>query len=138
MPDKSNWLTIGEVAALADLPTSTLRYYERIGILPPPKRMSGQRRYSRDILPILAIIQLAKEANFSLPEIKALLYGDGAAEESMSVRWRQLAEHKLAEVNAVIARALDMKQLLEEALESDALHYEMDEAIRPAPKDGAR
>jgi hypothetical protein len=35
----------------------------------------------------------------------------------------------LEEINAVIARAEDMKQLLEEALESDALHYELDEAL---------
>lgn len=117
-------LTIGEVAALAGLQTSTLRYYESIGILPPPNRISGQRRYSREILSVLAIIQLAKEANFSLPEIKMLLYGE---ESIPSERWRQLAEHKLGEVNAIIARAEEMKQLLEESLESDALHYELDE-----------
>jgi MerR family redox-sensitive transcriptional activator SoxR len=117
-------LTIGEVAALAGTQTSTLRYYERIGILPPPRRMSGQRRYSRDILPVLAVIQLAKEASFSLPEIKVLLYGQGG---TPSERWRLLAAHKLAEVNAIIARAQEMKQLLEEGLDSEALHYELDE-----------
>src|SRR5690242_14051643 len=68
-------LTIGEVAALAGVQASTLRYYERIGILPRPPRVSGQRRYSREILALLAVIQLAKEADFSLPEIQALLYG---------------------------------------------------------------
>jgi MerR family redox-sensitive transcriptional activator SoxR len=116
-------LTIGEVAAVAGVQTSTLRYYESIGILPQPHRVSGQRRYSRDVLPILAVIQLAKEANFSLPEIKELLYGeDGTPSE----RWKQLAEHKLREINMIIARAQDMKQLLEEALHSEALHYELD------------
>lgn len=121
-------LTIGEIARLADVQASTLRYYESIGLLPSPRRVSGQRRYSHDILPVLAIIQLAKEANFSLPEIKAFLYGiDGTPSE----RWRQLAEQKLHEINAVIARAQGMKQLLEEALHSDALHYELDQCVRP-------
>lgn len=119
-------LTIGEVAALAGLQASTLRYYESIGILPPPNRISGQRRYSREILSVLAIIQLAKEANFSLPEIKTLLYGE---ESIPSERWRKLAEQKLNEVNAIIARAQEMKQLLEESLDSDALHYELDECV---------
>ena len=117
-------LTIGEVAAQVGLETSTLRYYERIGILPKPQRISGQRRYTHDILPLLAVIQLAKEANFSLPEIKALLYSDDG---TPSQRWRQLVEQKLKEINLVIAREQARKELLEEALESSALHHELDE-----------
>ncbi|HLU10628.1 MAG TPA: MerR family transcriptional regulator [Oceanobacillus sp.] len=44
-------LTIGEMANMIGVQTSTLRYYESIGILPPPRRVSGRRRYSRDVLP---------------------------------------------------------------------------------------
>jgi MerR family redox-sensitive transcriptional activator SoxR len=118
-------LTIGEIAVLAGVQASTLRYYESIGILPPPQRKSGQRRYSRDILQILAVIQLAKEANFSLPEIRALLY-DYSEYSTPSERWKELARQKLREVNEVIARAQEMKQLLEEGLECDSLLYELD------------
>jgi len=116
-------LTIGEVAALAGVQASTLRYYERIGILPRPKRVSGQRRYSREILPLLAVIHLAKEANFSLPEIRSFLYG---VEGTPSERWRQLVEHKIDEIDMIIQEAQEQKLLLEEALNSDALHYELD------------
>ena len=118
-------LTIGEIAELAGVQASTLRYYESIGILPAPKRRSGQRRYSREILQILAVIQLAKEANFSLPEIRALLY-DYSDYSTPSERWKELARQKLREVNEVIARAQEMKQLLEEGLECDSLLYELD------------
>jgi MerR family redox-sensitive transcriptional activator SoxR len=118
-------LTIGEIATLAGVQASTLRYYESIGILPAPQRRSGQRRYSREILQILAVIQLAKEANFSLPEIRALLY-DYSEYSSPSERWKELARQKLREVNEVIARAQEMKQLLEEGLECDSLLYELD------------
>jgi MerR family redox-sensitive transcriptional activator SoxR len=119
-------LTIGEVAQLAGVQTSTLRYYEDIGILPAPQRVNGQRRYSREVLVVLAVIQLAKDANFSLNEIKDLLYG---VTGTPSERWQQLAQRKLQEINAVITRAEEMKQLLEEALESDALHYELDASL---------
>jgi MerR family transcriptional regulator, redox-sensitive transcriptional activator SoxR len=118
-------LTIGELAELAGVQTSTLRYYESIGILPAPRRSSGQRRYSPDVLQIMAVIQLAKEAHFSLPEIKALLY-DYSEFSTPSERWKQLARRKLREVEEMIARAQELKQLLEEGLESDALLHELD------------
>ncbi|MEP7291658.1 MAG: MerR family transcriptional regulator [Chloroflexota bacterium] len=121
----SERLTIGEVAALANLQTSTLRYYERIGILPKPRRVSGQRRYTHEVLPVLAVIQLAKEANFSLTEIKALLYSDNG---TPSERWRQLVEQKIEEIKTLIAREQARKELLEEALDSDALHHELNQA----------
>ena len=38
-------LTIGEVARRAGVATSSIRYYERIGLLPKPERPRGQRRY---------------------------------------------------------------------------------------------
>jgi MerR family transcriptional regulator, redox-sensitive transcriptional activator SoxR len=119
-------LTIGEVASLVGLHTSTLRYYEQMSILPQPKRVNGHRRYSPDILVVLAVIQLAKDSNFSLAEIKDLLYG---TEGKPSERWQQLAQKKLHEINAIISRAQEMKHLLEETLESDALHFELDESL---------
>ena len=121
-----DWLTIGEVAAMAGVHASTLRYYESIGLLPKAKRVSGQRRYKTDILSIMAIIQMAKEAGFSLPEIHALLYSrtDG---EVLSQRWQALAAAKIRELEVVISRAQDMKTLLEEALSSHALQFELDQ-----------
>ena len=117
--------TIGEIAQLAGVQPSTLRYYENIGILPPPRRVSGQRRYSGDVLQILAVIQLAKDANFTLPEIRALLY-DYSEYSTPSQRWKELAQRKLREVDAIITHAQEMKQLLEEGLECDSLLYELD------------
>ena len=124
------WLTIGEVAAMVGVQASTLRYYESIGLLPPAKRVSGQRRYTTAILPVLAVIQMAKEASFSLPEIQTLLHtqADG---EALSQRWQALAAAKIRELEVVISRAQDMKALLEEALNSDALQFELDQVEAP-------
>lgn len=126
MRQADEWLTIGEVAAMAGVQSSTLRYYESIGLLPAAKRVSGQRRYTAAILPVLAVIQMAKEASFSLPEIQTLLHSqtDG---EVLSQRWQTLAEAKIRELDAVIGRAQEMKALLEEALSSHALQFELDQ-----------
>ena len=124
------WLTIGEVAAMVGVQASTLRYYESIGLLPPAKRVSGQRRYTTAILPVLAVIQMAKEASFSLPEIQTLLHTQ-AGGEALSQRWQALAAAKIRELEVVISRAQDMKALLEEALNSDALQFELDQVEAP-------
>jgi MerR family redox-sensitive transcriptional activator SoxR len=126
-------MTIGEVASVAGVETSTLRYYESIGLLPPPARRGGKRCYAPDILPILAVIKLAKDVNFSLEEIRELLYGQ-PNETTLADRWRSLAERKLLEVNALIARATEMKHLLEDGLACDALQFEL-EIVMPNSKD---
>ena len=108
-------MRIGEVAERAGLRTSALRYYERIGLLPEPRRVSGQRRYEPDVLLLLAGIDVAQRAGFTVAEIKNLFYGyrDGA---KPSERWADLARQKLAELDQLIHRTRAMKQLLEEGL----------------------
>lgn len=118
-------MTIGEVADTAGVATSTLRYYETIGLIPPPKRASGQRRYTPEVLQILAVIQLAKDVGFTLPEIKELLYGF-PKDMLPSERWKALARHKLHEIEAIIASALRMKALLESGIDCEYLHLELD------------
>lgn len=107
--------TISEVASRARLRPSAIRYYESIGLLPPPRRASGQRRYDASVLHRLAVIQLAQEAGFTMAEIGRLFY-DFEADTPASERWQALATQKLAEVDALIARAQGMKRLLEESL----------------------
>jgi MerR family redox-sensitive transcriptional activator SoxR len=113
-------MKIGAVAGLAGVETSTLRYYESIGVLPPARRVSGQRRYTPEVLQRLGIVQVAKEAGFTLPEIRTLF--DGFSEsEPPSALWKTLARQKLPEVESLIARAQTMKRILEEGLDCDCL-----------------
>jgi len=53
-------LTIGEVAARAGVNPSHIRYYEDVGVLPEPERVSGQRRYDEAILQRLSVIARAE------------------------------------------------------------------------------
>ena len=100
-------LTIGQVATRAGINSSAVRYYERVGVLPPPERVSGQRRYGDETIRRLQVIDIAKRAGFSLEEI-GLLLNDSSAETQL----RTLAERKLPEVEALIARAEAMRDWL--------------------------
>jgi MerR family redox-sensitive transcriptional activator SoxR len=68
-------LTIGEVARQAGVATSSIRYYESIGLLPEPERLHGQRRYDTEVLGKLAFIGVAQSAGFKLDEIRELVDG---------------------------------------------------------------
>ena len=65
----STALSIGEVARRTDVAPTTLRYYEKIGLLTPPSRAGGQRRYDDAVLSRLEVIGLCKAAGFTLAEI---------------------------------------------------------------------
>lgn len=116
-------LTIGELAQRAGVRTSALRYYESIGLLPAPRRVNGRRRYDASALQMLAVIHLAQQAGFSMAEIQTLIHGF-AADTPPAERWRPLAEHKLVEIDALIARAQRMKQILETLLQCGCLRLE--------------
>ncbi len=104
-------LTIGEVAVLAKVNVSAIRFYERNGLLPEAERVSGQRRFTADTVQRLGIIDVAKQAGFSLEEVGVLLASvdQGApAHEQLQA----LATRKLPEVEALIERAQAMRDWL--------------------------
>ena len=111
--DDSPQLTIGEVARRAGVATSSIRYYESIGVLPEPDRLHGQRRYGEEVLGKLAFVGVAQGAGFKLEEIKELMRSaDGAG---MGDQIRALSRRKLGEVEEMLARARAMKGWLEVA-----------------------
>jgi MerR family transcriptional regulator, redox-sensitive transcriptional activator SoxR len=106
-------LTIGQVASQAGIRTSSIRYYESVGVLPEPDRVSGQRRYSPEVVTRLGFIDIAQQAGFSLEEIRELL--DGSTEGQASDRLQALARRKLPDIEELIARAEAMKGWLQAA-----------------------
>jgi len=67
-------LTIGRVAKRADCNIQTIRYYEQIGLMPPPERSSGnQRLYDMAAIRRLAFIRRCRELGFALDAIRQLL-----------------------------------------------------------------
>jgi MerR family transcriptional regulator, redox-sensitive transcriptional activator SoxR len=104
-------LTIGEVARRAGVATSSIRYYERIGLLPQPDRAGGQRRYDEEVLGRLGFIGVAQSAGFKLREIKELIEGA----DDLGAPMRSLSSQKLDEVEALLERTKAMKGWLEVA-----------------------
>jgi len=104
-------LTISQVARQVGARPSAIRYYEQIGILAPPERRSGQRRYGENAVYRLALILRARELGFSLDEIRQLCFGfpDGTP---MSRRWRELCRKKLLDLAAQAQRIEGMQAVL--------------------------
>jgi MerR family redox-sensitive transcriptional activator SoxR len=102
-------LRIGEVAQRAGLRKSAIRYYEEIGLLPEAERVSGQRVYDPSILRRLAMIEVSQRAGLTLDEIRELI---DAGAGPISAQLAGLAERKLPEVEALIARAEAMREWL--------------------------
>jgi MerR family redox-sensitive transcriptional activator SoxR len=100
------------VAERAGLRKSAIRYYEAIGLLPEPERVSGQRVYEPSILRRLAVIDVSQRAGLSLDEIRELV---DAGSTPVSDQLQALAARKLPEVEALIARAEAMRDWLRTA-----------------------
>ena len=127
-------LSIGQLAQRFGLNTSAIRYYEANGVLPEPARVSGQRRYDADAIRRLEILDVAKRAGFSLAEARVLLQSAEAGTPAFETL-RQLAEHKLPEVEALISRAEAMRDWLRAATgcSCESLHVcGLFDAPRPA------
>ena len=89
-----------------------LRYYEDIGLLPEPERVSGQRRYDQTVLRRLAVIDVAQRAGMSLDEIRLLV---DHSTQPLSGQLRELAARKLPEIDALIERAQRVRAWLDAA-----------------------
>jgi MerR family redox-sensitive transcriptional activator SoxR len=105
-------LTISAVARQVGLQPSAIRYYEKIGILLPAQRISGQRRYDETVLYRLAVIQRARQIGFSLDEIRQLFFGFRTVAPP-SERWKKLSQQKLAELEQWMESVKAIQFLLE-------------------------
>lgn len=105
-------LSISEVGRQAGVRPSAIRYYERVRILPPARRVSGQRRYQISTVYRLVVVRLAQQAGFTLDEIRRLWYGFGTRAPAFR-RWRQLAGLKIADLDSRMNHLQRMKELIE-------------------------
>ena len=105
-------LTIGEIARRAGVATSALRYYDDLGLLDPVKRVSGQRRYSRDAVGTVGAIRFFQDVGFTLAEVKRLVESRKRSPRA----WRGLAERKLDEVRGRLAKLDAARVAIEHAL----------------------
>jgi DNA-binding transcriptional MerR regulator len=103
-------MTIGEVARWAGVTTSTIRYYERRGLLDADARQSGQRRYRTETLRRLVFIGMMQDIGLSLDEVHGILDAATAAE------WKSIAGQRLAALDEYIGQLQHARGLLAAAL----------------------
>jgi DNA-binding transcriptional MerR regulator len=103
-------MTIGEVARRAGVATSTIRYYERRGLLAADARQSGQRRFRGDTLRRLVFIGMLQDAGLSLDEIADVLGADHVAD------WKAVAARRLELLDEEIERLTQARAYLHGAL----------------------
>jgi MerR family mercuric resistance operon transcriptional regulator len=104
-------MTIGRLAAAADVNVETVRYYQRRGLLAVPERATGSiGRYSPAALTRLRFIRRAQSLGFSLDDVQALLSLDDGQACSTA---RGIGERKLADVR----QRLKALQVLEASLQ---------------------
>jgi len=104
-------IKIGRLAETTGVHLETIRYYQRLGLMPTPARDHGSvRRYGDDAVGRLRFIKRAQALGFSLDEVKLLLelsVGEHCGEtRTFAEQKRQLVEKKLADLRAIHA-ALD-------------------------------
>ncbi len=106
-------LTIGQVARRAGVHVETIRYYQRLGLLPvPEKPPHGVRRYGEETIRRLRFIKRAQGLGFTLKEIHELL----ALDQADCSQVRHLAEQKLHQVESKIRELERLRTGLREAV----------------------
>jgi DNA-binding transcriptional MerR regulator len=107
-------MKIGEIANQAGVTVDTVRFYERVGVLPPPARTgSGYRDYQPDVIERIRLTRELQAIGFTLNDaVDALAAHDAGGATCESERWRLQAvldrvDARLAELHALRARIVD-------------------------------
>ena len=103
-------LSVGEVAARAGVPVSTLHFYERIGLIESTRNNGNQRRYGRGVLRAIAIIKVAQRAGIPLAVIRDRLNSLPADRATITAAdWRRLSTEWRDELDDRIARLIRLR-----------------------------
>jgi MerR family mercuric resistance operon transcriptional regulator len=110
-------LSIGRLAKASRVHLETIRYYERVGLIPePPRTQSGRRLYEAAHLARLVFIRRARELGFSIDEIRALLNLAGPHGRSCH-EVRDIAAAHLRDIRSKLGDLRRLEAVLAETLE---------------------
>jgi MerR family mercuric resistance operon transcriptional regulator len=109
--------SIGELSRLTGVNIETIRYYERINMMPhPPRTASGRRVYGEVETRTLSFIRRSRELGFTLDEIRALLALSAEQGQEVCADVRHLAANHLRDVRAKVADLRAMERILADAV----------------------
>lgn len=109
----ASYMSIGEVAKITGCNVETIRYYEREGVMPAPRRsQGGHRLYTRQLVERLNFVRRSRELGFSMEEIHELL-GIVDRKQVSCEKVRDIAGSHIDD----IARKIDDLQRMKETLQ---------------------
>lgn len=114
-------MKISEVAERTGVPASTLRYYERLGILAAGRSPNGYRDFDEDHLERLDFIASAKQLGLELPEIRRLLE---LADDGTCTGVKAALQPLLAEQIAAVEQQLKALSRLQDQLKQAQVHVD--------------
>jgi len=116
-PASPGSLSIGELSTRTGVNIETIRYYERIKMLPaPPRTSSGRRIYGPTEIRSLTFIRRSRELGFTLKEIRALLALSAKDGKNTCSELRQVAARHLVDIRAKIVDLRAMARVLSDAV----------------------
>jgi MerR family mercuric resistance operon transcriptional regulator len=108
---RAEGLTIGRLSQLTGVNIETIRYYEKIKVLPIPSRTeNGRRQYGPTERRILAFVRRSRELGFSLDEVRTLLRL-GGPEKASCREVREIAAHHLDDIRTKISDLRNLERL---------------------------
>lgn len=123
---------ISEVALKAGVTPDTIRYYERLGVLPrPPRTAGGLRAYGDDLLPRVRFVQQAQALGLTLKDVKELVANEGRAGHQPCRRVRDLLKTRLADVDARVREMQAFRRTLRSHLSECERALEQDTPVCP-------
>ena len=129
-------LTIGELSARSGVPTSTLRFYERKGLIASRRTTGNQRRYSRDTLRRIAFIRASQQLGTSLGEISFYLSLLPEGRTPTREDWARASECYNKDLNAKIQRLELLRDRLTDCIGCGCLSIDRCALVNPFDKVG--
>lgn len=110
--------SIGEIADILDVNTSTLRYYDQMGIFPNVKRVNGKRVFTDDDFKWLRVLKCMKKINMPVKKIREYVLLAQMGDDTLEERYQMILEQK-----KIIEKELDELQKCYKEFEFKEWYY---------------
>lgn len=109
--------TIGQFSKLLGVNKETIRYYEKLGLFPLPKRMeNGYKIYTKQHVEVMEVILLIKDSGFTLKETKNLITIQGTDSNSQNNLYKDILLEKIEVIEKKIRDLYSLKKGLEKVV----------------------
>lgn len=110
-------MKISQLALKTNTPASTIRYYEKTGLISVKRLTNGYRHYPEQAIELILLIKRAKSLGFSLSEIKII--AKILATKKPNGRMRKKLDDKKKEIDQKIKELIEFKKNIDELIDSD-------------------